>query len=70
MTYGQMVANIVKFKLGEGEGRFLRDADPQTADTLNFYWAAFGPHGSHPAKHCIDDLFARVEEGVEAGRVA
>lgn len=62
--YGEMTDRIAKFKLGEGEGRFLSDADPECAIALSVYWNAFGPHGSNPSKLCIDALFADVERKI------
>lgn len=69
MTYGEMVENLIKFKLGEGEGRFLRDVDPETADALNSFWDCFGPHGSCTSGSSIFDLCEHVEIGLQGERL-
>lgn len=61
MTVGEMIDRIAKFKRGEGEGRFLSDADPECALALSVYWDAFGPYGTKPSKVSIDYLFSDVE---------
>lgn len=61
MTVGEMIDRIVAFKRGEGEGRFLSDADTECALALSVYWDAFGPHGTKPSKESINYLFSEVE---------
>lgn len=64
MTYDEMIKRIVAFRLGHGDGRYLREVDPQCADAVHAYWEQFGPFGLKPCKTCIDDLFRQVEKGI------